>query len=253
MRPGIDFIVVDYQTPADLSGFLTSLVEFPPEVPWSLTVALVSPGPEDERVAKEFGVLHDTVQFTKNVGYARAVNRASIFGDHETLAIFNADTKLTKGVATECHNALHSNPAWAIVGPRQIDERGTITHGGIFQSERGFHQPNSEEYGDVREDATTVSGSAYFIKRAVWKELTNCPHYAQYHAEGAFLPTQHYYEETWCSWHARAHRYKVVYYGAATMIHKWHASSPRGGYADKQVTNSKRMFEEACAAHGENV
>jgi hypothetical protein len=114
--------------------------------------------------------------------------------------------------------------------------------------ERGFHHPYSRTFQDVRDDAVTVSGSAYFVKRHVWDELTECPHFAWAEAEGAFLPTRHYYEETWCSYHAISHGYRIVYYGLATMIHQWHRSS-RIGTVEKLVPESRTLFEEACHRH----
>lgn len=252
MRNGIDLVVVNYRTPYDLEAFLWSLVTNRPTLPWSLTIVNVDPLVADEEAAREFPLPYNYWEFSNNVGYARAVNHGAYFGDRETLAIFNADTRLLGSVATDCHYALQSHSDWGIVGPRQIDNAGKITHGGFCPNERGFHQPDSGQFTDIRDDALTVSGSAYFIKRNVWNTLTECPLYSNSYPEatGAFLPTQHYFEETWCSYHARAHGYKVVYYGASTMIHQWHKASARGGSADKNLPASKLMFKEACLSHG---
>lgn len=252
MRPGIDIIVVNYRTSLDLQLFLVSLTEYRPTVPYSLVIVNVDPTEEDEKVAwGTYPLPFDYTQFPENVGYARAVNHAATFGDRETLAIFNADVQLVDGAITDCHYALQSHPNWGILGPRQIDHQGRITHGGFLPEERGFHQPDSDLYGDIREDAVTVSGSAYFIKRTVWNELTQCPlyHNAYPDAKGAFLPTPHYYEERWCSHHAQLHDHKIVYYGEATLIHQWHSASPRCGHADQQIPKSRQMYEEACKIH----
>lgn len=249
MRPGVDVIVVSYHSPLDLSKFLASIREHPPHVPWTLTVVNVAPTREDKDAALENLNYSCTsfsyITFDENVGYARAVNRAAQNGFRETIAIFNADTILYENVVNDCHVVLQSKSDWGVLGPRQTDEQGRITHGGFFPNERGFRHPNSHEFGDVRDDATTVSGSAYFIKRKVWDELSDCPlyHNSYPEAEGAFLPTKHFYEETWCSYHARAHGYKVVYYGPVTMIHKV-------GKPNAALEESKKMFEEACEAHG---
>jgi GT2 family glycosyltransferase len=66
---------------------------------------------------------------------------------------------------------------------------------------------------------------------------------------GAFINTPHYYEETCCSYHARAHGYKIVYYGAVKMTHLWHRASEHGGWADKQTEISKAMMRDFCALH----
>lgn len=113
---------------------------------------------------------------------------------------------------------------------------------------------------DVQE-AVTVSGSAYFIKREVWEQLSICPTYLEacyslYEADerwnpsGAFLPTDHYYEETFCSYHARAHGWKVLYYGPEKIIHEWHKSSAVGDPStDGKMNKSRLEFRTACALH----
>lgn len=251
MRPGIDLIVVDYRSPHDLQHFLHSVLKYPPAVPWTLTIVNVEPTEEDIRVAKSFPTPVNYIEFEENVGYARAVNRAATLGSSETLVAFNADTRLTEDVITVCHKVLHSNAKWGILGPRQIDNEGRITAGGFFPQERGFHHRNSEQYADIRDDATTVSGSAYFIKRTVWDELTTCPIYREHYpeAEGAFLPTPLYYEETWCSHHATKHGYQSVYYGPATMIHEWNRAARGSAYAKRSLQISRQMFKEACETH----
>lgn len=257
--PGIDLVVVNYQTSVDLGHFLQSAQRHPPEAPFSLTVGNVDPFDQDRLVATthRLAMDHTYCEWDENVGYATAVNYCASLGDREVIGIFNADTRLTEGVVSQCHNALLSDESWAVIGPRQVDDTGRITHAGIFgteahRQERGFHHRNSDQYADIRDDAISVSGSAYFIKRHVWDELQSCPTYQQSYPEafGAFLPTQHYFEETFCSYHARAHGYRVVYYGAATMIHQWHRSHPQGGPMDRQVGIAREMFREACDAHG---
>jgi hypothetical protein len=101
-------------------------------------------------------------------------------------------------------------------------------------------------------EAVTVSGSAFFVKRSVWRELTYCPLFTDVvpDAVGAMLPTPHYYEETWVSWHAWGHGYKVVYYGPVVVGHKWHRASPIGGFADQVMAVSREMFRAACDHHG---
>lgn len=247
--PGIDLIVVNYRTSADLGHFIASYRKHKPDVPNSLVIGNVDPLQEDREVAEKSG--YSFLEWDTNVGYAHAVNFASTLRGSEVIGIFNADTRLTENVVNDCYNALVSNESWGVLGPRQIDDFGRVTHGGIFGQERGFHHRNSEQYSDVRDDATTVSGSAYFVKRSVWDELTECPIYRNEYPDvlGAFLPTRHYYEEAWASYHARSHGHKVVYYGASTMIHAWHKASPRGGPMDRQIPEAREMFERMCDCH----
>jgi hypothetical protein len=101
-------------------------------------------------------------------------------------------------------------------------------------------------------NCVTVSGSAYFVRRDVWDDMTNNKQYRELYPDaiGAFLPTPHYYEETWCSYFARHLGYNVVYDGSISIGHSWHASSPKPGEgisnADKYFPISREIFRKAC-------
>lgn len=262
MSPEIDVIVVNYRTPNYLSHFVHSLLKHAPTHTWSFALANVSPTAEDVYAADHLmGLIPGSPayhEWDENVGYATAVNRAARDGNGEVIAIFNSDTRLTECLLDRCYEALVANDSWAVLGPRQIDDQCRITAGGIFgtlehRQDRGFHHRNNDTlYGDIRDDAVSVAGSAYFIKRSVWEELTECPVYQTFtHAEGAFLPTRHYYEETFCSYHAIAHGYRCVYFGPAVMIHQWHKSSSVGGRVEKVLLpDARALFRDACQAHG---
>lgn len=255
-NPLLDAVVVNYQTPDDLEGFLASWQAFaPPES--HLTIFNVCPTDRDDAIA-EASTADRIHRSDKNIGYARACNFAAQGGRSEYLAFFNADTRIRPGVLFQCLLAFQADPTWAIIGPKQVDEAGRITHGGIFGTlnhpeHRGWMAQDNDNFSDVRE-AVSVSGSAYFIRRSVWDELTHCPLYREVapYARGAFLPTRHYYEETFCSYHAQAHGHKVIYFGAARMIHKWHRASPVGGEVDATMGEARQYFREACDHHGIN-
>lgn len=249
----LDLVVVNYHTPGDLAAFLASLDRHPPTVAATLTVVDV----ETPEAPDEFDWAGGTARrltAADNIGYARACNRAAAGGTGDVLAFFNADVEVTAGALDFCHAALVADD-WAALGPCQVDTRNRIRHAGIFGTNsapvhRGWNEIHRNQYCDVR-DAVTISGSAYFIKRSVWTELTNCPLYRDIapDAVGAFLPTPHYYEETFCSYHAREHGHRVVYYGPVTMIHKWHQASTVGGWAETQMPISRELFRKACAHH----
>lgn len=230
----LDVVVVNYNTDDLLDGFVQSFN------------ANCWPGCTLE-------IIHTTHD---NIGYARACNKGAAKGTNDAILLANADTLLTGGLRA-CYEALMSREDWGILGPRQVNERHQITAGGIFGTEysigqRGWNEVDNGQYSDIREDAKSVSGSLYFIKRKVWQELTDCQYMQEAYPgiEGAFIPTKHYFEETNCSYHARAHGYKVVYYGPVQMIHYWHKASPHGGWADQQVETSKRMMREFLDSHG---
>lgn len=259
----LDVIVVNYRTPDDLQGFVDSYDRYSGTLDSNLWVVNVDPTEEDEKLGDhlEATALNPTRHLAhyENIGYARAVNNAVKRGTSPYIAIFNADTRITAGLLQKCVHALIAHSDWGVLGPRQLDERGRLTHAGIFGTQeapkhRAWLQPDNDKYTGV-EEAVTVSGSAYFVKRLVWTLLTMCPTYKEIapDAQGAFLPTQFYYEETWCSYHAKAHGYKVMYYGDAVMTHKWHAAVKthnKDSWAAQQMKESQRMFREACDRHG---
>lgn len=246
----IEIVVVNYRTPNDLDRFIDSYRETAPSDA-NLTVVDVDPV-----VAYDYRrVPGDIIRINKNAGYSHAINTAVAMTHGEILGLFNADVILQKGTIDACASALIENPTWANLGPLQYDSKGLITHGGILGTQtapfqRGWHKRLTDEYRDVRDDAVMVMGSAYFTKRSVWDELTNCPIYKEVFpgAFGAFLPTFLYYEETGHSYHAAAHGYKNVYYGKAECIHEWHGSIKVHG-DNKAFHDSQKMFRAFCDAH----
>ena len=167
----------------------------------------------------------------------------------------NADTEfIDPNCVDSCLDLLDSNDDIAVVGPLQYNAEGRITHAGIFgTNDKPMHRAwLSRDKSSHRyiADCVSVSGSAYFTKRVVWDEMTRCPMYreAAPDAEGAFLPTRLYHEETFYSYHVREHGYRVMYNGEAEMIHH-HDSSPNPE-RDIKIKESKEQFVAACQVHG---
>lgn len=257
-RRGLDVVVVNYRTPTDLGQFLASYQTHPCAWPGALTVVNVSPMQADLAVVARWqGTLDiNHLSFTDNVGYARACNRGAQLVNGDTLALFNADVVLTADALTHCYEALAANPRWGVLGPRQVNATGRLVSGGVFGSNqapqmRAWNERDVGQCSDVR-SAITVSGSAYFVRRDAWKLLADCRRYreAAPDADGAFLPTPHYYEETFCSYHARSHGLDVIFYGPVCITHLWHRASPIGGEADRLMSTSREIFRRACDAHG---
>lgn len=250
----VDVVVVSYKTPDLLEDFCASYQRHAFDGCTLAVVEVTLDSPYASQIAEKYGA--EYVMFQENVGYARACNEGARDGINDVILLANADTVLTAGLL-ECYMALMGRPDWGILGPRQVDEHGRFTAGGIFGTEtsigqRGWQENDVGQYSDVREDAMSVSGSLYFIKRKVWQELTDCRYMQKAYPciEGAFIPTPHYYEETACSYHARAHGYKIVFYGPVQMIHHWHKASVHGGWADRQVETSKAMMRQFLGSHG---
>ena len=204
----------------------------------------------------------DKIFINKNIGYSGACNQLAAHGNGEIIALLNSDVWFTNEDINAIHSIFDSDESIHILGPKQRDENGFITHAGIIgtntaPAHRGWRQHDPEDlmFKD-RIPCVTVSGSAYFIRRSVWESLTNDLEYKQMYPSsiGAFLPTPHYYEETWCSYFARHRGYNVVYDGSVSIGHSWHASSPKPGegysHADAQFKLSQSIFRKACDTIG---
>lgn len=260
-EPGISVVVVNYNTPRLLSDFLDSYTFSGHKVDTELIIMDVDPTEfTQDAVAVILGELNIEYQYWHipyNAGYSGACNMASESATKEVLAFFNSDTRLFDDTLDVCYEYLQSNPDVAICGPMQIDSNGLVTHAGIFGTNsnpqmRGWRSRKPSDFNDVRDDAVSVSGSAYFVVHEVWDEMANHPDFKALYpsCDGAMLPTPHYYEETWCSYFARHLGYKVGYVGNTMMIHEWHKSSPVGSVEGQVMRTSREMFRSACDALG---
>lgn len=194
----------------------------------------------------------------ENIGYSAACNLMAAKSHSDIIGFLNADVWLTTEDVLKIQNIFNNDKGIHILGPKQRDENGYITHAGIIGTNtapkhRGWrqHDPKDILYKDQIE-CVTVSGSAYFVRRNVWESLTNNLKYREIYPDaiGAFLPTPHYFEETWCSYFARHLGYNVVYDGTVSIGHSWHASSPKPGegysHADAYFKTSQQIFRKAC-------
>lgn len=268
--PGVDVVVVNYRTPDDLRRFVDSFIEVQHEVMNArLTIVDVDPLPEHVNLSDE---LTDLVQPSmwivshENCGYARACNLAAYelleIDPMSTIAFFNADTELRSGVLDQCHWDLHQNKGVAVVGPKQVNNAGQITHAGIVGTNdkpqlRGWKQPGNGRYETYEDDCVSVSGSAYFMKRSVWDELALCSAFQDAHLEvfgtiaiGAMPAMRHYHEETFVSYHARHHGYKVAYEGRVEMIHEHQGACQDRQQLGQWAAETKEQFRRMCDVLG---
>lgn len=252
----IDLCVVNYNTKALLQRQLNTLHSDYKQNVWSLFIADNDSTDNTDSWLKQNMNNYEVDTYVKNsnIGYSAACNQLASKGQSDIIALLNADTWFTTADISAIQDAFDSDPSIHILGPKQRDENGYITHAGIFGSNtspkmRGWreHDPLDQKYRD-RLTCVTVSGSAYFIRRDVWNNMTNNAKYREMvpDATGAFLPTPHYYEETWCSYFARHLGYNVVYDGSISIGHSWHKSSPVGGEADQKFRISQKIFRDAC-------
>jgi len=249
----IQLIVVNYHTDDLLQRFIDSYVEFYPSCRSDLLIVNVDADGHHKFESHGFSVVNDL----DNCGYARACNWGAYLNQDRArnLAFFNADTRFVDNNCVDyCVDFLDSNDNVAAVGPLQYSSQGKVTHGGIFGDNtsvvfRGWQKPPSDQYRN-NQPAVTVSGSAYFTKSVVWKEMHDCHIFREQFpsALGAFPPFKMYYEETSYSYHVRDHGYDVWYVGEAEMIHE-HAKSPESDLS-RSMNESRMGFRKFMDAHG---
>lgn len=247
----LDIIVVNYRTPHLVDEFLESYRKS--DISLEHTLTFVDVDPVTPWKHKHAGKVITTYT---NVGYSGACNIAVAQTDSDLILLLNSDVRLYPQAVEKCVETLTSDDKTAVVGPLQVGDDGRVTHAGIFGTlERPRHRAWRGRVTPAlrnTEPCVTVSGSVYFTKRSVWDELSSCSLYRDLYpdVEGAFLPTPHYYEETWYSYHAQAHGYQVVYCGQACVYHGWHKSSRVGEVESKYLATSQQIFREACDHHG---
>lgn len=254
----IDLCVVNYNTKPLLKRFLDSLHEDNHRIPkmWNLYIADngSTDGSSEWILDSAFKYEINVAVKNENIGYSAACNQLAFHSQSSIIGLLNSDVWMSSEDVFRINRIFEENPDIHILGPKQRDENGYITHAGIVGTNtkpqhRGWRQYDPEDimFKD-RIECVTVSGSAYFIRRDVWDDLTNNVKYRELYpsAVGAFLPTPHYYEETWCSYFARHMGYNVVYDGSVSIGHSWHKSSNVGGEADSKFPISREIFRKAC-------
>jgi GT2 family glycosyltransferase len=143
--------------------------------------------------------LIDNLYLRKNIGYSAAINSMASKTSGDIIAVLNGDVWMTSQDCQKIEQIFIDNPDIHILGPKQRDEQGFITHAGIIGTNtepkhRAWREPDPQDtaYRD-RIECVTVSGSAYFVRRDVWNAMTNHPDYRAIYPDaiGAFLPTPH--------------------------------------------------------------
>lgn len=182
---------------------------------------------------------------SRGLSYARAVNESLARGAAPYVLALNADTRMLEP-PDQILALFEEHSDIAVIGPRQIDHAGRITHAGIVgtneQPQHRFWLQSLQEADHLcREDqldCVTVSGAVYFARRSVWERL------------GGFLDTRLYWEETWFSYLARHHGYRVVYTGQTTWQHLWNQSPADLAWRSTVARESQEQFRAACKREG---
>lgn len=258
----IDLLVVNYNTRTMLEDLLNTLHSDYQENVWKLYIA-DNNSPDDSAEwlrANRDNYDIEEVFFFDNIGYAAAINKMSTYSKSEFLAAVNADTWFTTNHVKQVEQSFLETPSAGVIGVKQLDKNSRIRHGGIFFTDRMGHMTHRgwADYDPLdmkvkdKVICGTVSGSIYYMRRKAWDDVLNHPVYMELFpdAEGAFLPTPMYFEETFFSMAVQSLGWDVVYDGTVeTAGHHWHASAPVGantGYFDV----SRNIYRYACQKMG---
>lgn len=267
----IDLCVVSFNTQSKLQRLIDTVYsDAADDRGWRLLVADNGSGDDSPQYIKSESRIDD-YRLNENIGYARACNQLASIGDGDIVGLLNSDVWFTSSDVHAIQRSFDIHPEMSIMGPKQRDEEGRITHAGITGTNdkpqhRGWHvsDPDDVLFRDFAE-MVTVSGSAFFVRRSVWETLSRDCDYTMwlmdladmnliprnYEPVGAFLPTPHYYEESWCAYFARSQGYKAYYDGSVSIGHSWHASHDKGSVADTtHFKISQNLFRMSCDKFG---
>lgn len=184
----------------------------------------------------------------ENKGYGNACNYGASLGSSPYILLLNADTQATEESNTShIFDLFKSDPAIAIIGPKQVNPAGWIAsagcppaNNGIGYVIRGWKEEDHGQYTDII-DCMYVAGSIVFTRRDVYEKL------------GGFLETPLYYEETFYCYKARYKGYRCVYTGRSKWIHIWDSSPKKDQHllSGRPVAfESHQMFVEALIKEG---
>lgn len=258
----IDLLIVNYNTKDLLKRLLDTLHSDYEEGVWKIYLAdNDSKDGSKEWIAENAAKYSiEFISFNQNIGYSAAINHLASKSNSEFLCAVNADTWFTTSHVRQVEQSFKELPNAAVIGVKQVDERRLIRHGGIFwdgvnnPEHRGWglHDANDTFFKD-RVQCWTVSGSIYYVRRSMWDAMTEYEPYRELfpRALGPFLPTPHFFEETFCSQLAHHMGYEVWYDGTVeTAGHSWHASSDVGEASRNYFEISRNLYKATCERLG---
>lgn len=247
---------MNYNTKDLLIRLLETLnSDYEPNI-WKLYIADngSTDGTAEELDRRNFEHYHvEDIFLNENIGYSAAINDMASRSNSEFLCAVNADTWFTTSHVKDVIKSFETHPKAGVIGVKQLDEESRIRHGGIFwdnihnPTHRGWSQfdPNDAMCKDAIQ-CWTVSGSIYYVRRSAWDEAANYQPYRDLFPQntGAFLPTPHYFEETFCSQMMHHLGWQVWYDGTVeTAGHTWQASS---GDVSNYFQISRQIYLETC-------
>ncbi len=175
-------IVVTHRSEAHVAACLDSLQQHPPVD----RIVVWDNGPTDGAadVAEASVPAATVIRSPENLGFAKAVNRASALVPADDLLLLNPDAVLLPGSVTALTSALANYPRLAVVGSCLVDPQGRaqpnawafptplrVTAGAVVGLGRAY-RPRRTSRGDIDEvGAALVPFTAALVRRRFFDEL----------------------------------------------------------------------------------
>jgi GT2 family glycosyltransferase len=190
-----------------------------------------------------------------SLGYAQALNAGigALCSEADVIVCLNADTRMLEA-DDAILDLFDRDPDLAIIGPRQINARRQIVHGGIVQwpdgtpwdldlRHRCWHQlvdqPHVDALTRMTFEVPTVAGSVIYCRRRTLSALGGWPEFSRY-----------YYEDTGLCLLARHHQRRVLYTGSVTWEHLHEGSPLRRSVRTHFITKATGQFIAWSAEQG---
>lgn len=205
METSVDIILLNYNTQPMLKNCIKS-IEKHTKFPYRLIIIDNNSQDESKKYLNRLRKKDMTLVYNKkNLGVSKAWNQGIKKGKGKYILFLNPDTLVSPNWLTKIVHCAESDKKIAVVGTKQINEKGRIVHGGILEKNgrrinRGFGQKNSPNKFNKICDCVTVWGACLLIKRE------NIP-IIGYFDEQYFM----YAEETDYTFRARLLGFRVVY------------------------------------------
>jgi GT2 family glycosyltransferase len=189
-----------------------------------------------EKLAREFSKIR-LIRSEKNLGFARAVNRAASQAAGEFLLLLNSDARLAPDSLALALQWLRANPDCAVAGAQLLNPDGSrqnsianfptlateLLNKSLLRRLWPEKYPGKERFFDAPLEVETVVGAFMLIRKTVWDSLGGLD-------ERFFF----FFEETDFCRQARRKGFRVMH---LPQVRVWHGQ----GQTAKQVSSAARV------------
>jgi hypothetical protein len=229
----LSIIIVSFNTRGLLKNCIASIYKTTDNLNYEIIV--VDNASEDgspEMVERDFNQVL-LLRNSENLGFARATNQAMQHAKGGYVLLLNSDTLLQDGTVETLITFIDTHPKAAAVGPKVLDEKGTLQNKGFFfpsmlfsllivlgmnkfLPEKAKQRLFPRFYWDENEtrEVDYLEGSCFLMRKEAIESIGLLP-------EDYFM---YFEEEEWC-YRAKKNHYEIWYVPTAEIIH-YRASSP---------------------------